>query len=283
MKQLIYIAFISVFLSTAASAKDLQFKINEKENNFVFSVKTEDIKKNSSKEVLNFFSTLIADNPLEGKDFKYQTIYSKIQLNCQDGSGEITFDLFKGKGITTDKVATSNSAQKIVKGTHSFLPKDLAYQVCTEAKVMGLVSAPGTVLQPELLPGGAQPPALELRVIQSRIYESNMKDFVDAVTEMCGNGGGTFIGFLPQAGHTGTTKYRCMSVKLEAFKKFQANGAHVEADVEPTDATHIKVRLRIEDYLGTPAYSRYVYAAVFKEISDSIGILDIPINVKTAE
>jgi hypothetical protein len=284
MKNFFSCLLLSAVALGSASAKDLQVKLKEKGNNFIFSVKTEDIKKDSSKDVLNFFGLFISDTPLEGKDFKYQTVYSKIRLNCQDGTGEVSsMDLFKGQGISTEKIAINSVPQKIVKGAHVFLPKDLAFMVCTEAKVMGLASEPGAVYQPELLPGGTQPPTLELRVIQTRNYEANLKDFFEAFKEMCQNGGGSFIGFLPLSKSTESTKLMCPGLKLAIFKKFVSEGAHIESEVSPIDSTHVKVRLRIEDFLGTPAYNKFVYAAVFKEISDSLGVLDIPIDVKKAD
>ena len=123
-----------------------------------------------------------------------------------------------------------------------------------------------------MTPGGEQPPALRLRVIQTRIYETNIKDLTAAYKEMCKNGGGTFIGIE-----------QCMVVKLKAFKQFIAQGAHIEGEVETLDATHVKLRIRIKDISGTPAFNKFVYSAVFKDLSDSLGILGIPINVKNAE
>lgn len=281
MKNFISCLLLSVVALGSASAKDLQVKLKEKGNNFVFSVKTEDIKKDSSKDVLNFFGLFISDTPLEGKDFKYQTVYTKIRLNCQDGTGEVSsMELFKGQGISTEKVAASNAPQKIVKGAHVFLPKDLAFMVCTEAKLMGLASEPGAVYQPELLPGGEQPPALELRVIQSRIYETNMKDFFDSIKEMCQNGAGFYN---PLYNSDAPSKIDCVGIKHQIFKNFIQSTASFTIDVEPTTKTQLKVRLRIKDGLGQPAYNKFIYSAVFKEISDSLGILDIPIDVKKAE
>lgn len=126
--------------------------------------------------------------------------------------------------------------------------------------------------EPQLLPGGEQPPALQLRVIQTRIFETNVKDLTDAYKEMCKNGGGTFLGIE-----------NCMATKLKAFKEFYVQTAHIEGEVETIDATHVKLRIRIKDMTGTPAFNKFVYSAVFKDISDSLGILGVPINVKNAE
>ena len=125
---------------------------------------------------------------------------------------------------------------------------------------------------PELSPGGEQPPALALRVIQTRIFETNLKDLTDAYKEMCKNGGG-IISSIEYCGHA----------KLKAFKKFYSQAAHIEGEVETVDATHVKLRIRIKDVTGTPAFNKFVYSAVFKDISDSLGILGVPINVKIAE
>ena len=78
MKNFISCLLLSVVALGSASAKDLQVKLKEKGNNFVFSVKTEDIKKDSSKDVLNFYGLFISDTPMESKDFKYQTVYTKV-------------------------------------------------------------------------------------------------------------------------------------------------------------------------------------------------------------
>ena len=64
MNNFICCLLLSVVALGSASAKDLQVKLKEKGNNFVFSVKTEDIKKDSSKDVLNFFGLFISDTPM---------------------------------------------------------------------------------------------------------------------------------------------------------------------------------------------------------------------------
>jgi predicted nucleotidyltransferase len=69
----------------------------------------------------------------------------------------------------------------------------------------------------------------------------------------------------------------------QIFKNFIQSTASFTIEVEPTTKTQLKVRLRITDGLGRPAYNKFIYSAVFKEISDSLGILDIPIDVKRAE
>lgn len=71
MKNFISCLLLSVVALGPASAKDLKIKINETENNFVLSVKSEEIKKSSSNEVLLFPSLLVADKVLSGKDFKF--------------------------------------------------------------------------------------------------------------------------------------------------------------------------------------------------------------------
>jgi hypothetical protein len=273
MKKIFSSVLVSTILATSVGAKDLQIKINETDNNFVLSVKSEDIKKSSSNEVLNLYSLLVADKSLSGKDFKFQSVYSKIELNCKDGTGVITSDYFEGKDITAAKVASSKAPQKIVSGEHAFFPKDLAFLVCSEAKAMGLASEPGAVLQPDLLPGGEQPAALELRVIQTRLYETNLNDFTEAYKEMCKNGGGNFYGSIKL----------CQFVKLKGFTKFPDGKITIEGEVETIDPSRIKLRIRIKDMRDKPAYNKFVYAAVFKEISDSLGILGIPIDVKKAE
>lgn len=57
----------------------------------------------------------------------------------------------------------------------------------------------------------------------------------------------------------------------------------IEGEAESIDSSRIRVRLRIKDDYGNPAYNKNVYAAFFKEISDLLGIVDIPTNVKDAE
>jgi len=130
------------------------------------------------------------------------------------------------------------------------------------------------------LPGGQQPPALELRVIQSRIYETNMKDFFESIKEKCQNGAGFYNPFYE---HDAPSKIDCIGIKNQIFKNFIQSTASFTIEVEPTTKTQLKVRLRIADGLGRPAYNKFIYSAVFKEISDSLGILDISIDVKRAE
>jgi hypothetical protein len=51
--------------------------------------------------------------------------------------------------------------------------------------------------QADLSPGGMQPSALEMRVIQMRNYETDLKTFSSVFKEMCGNGGGSGVFIMP--------------------------------------------------------------------------------------
>jgi hypothetical protein len=136
-----------------------------------------------------------------------------------------------------------------------------------------------TLLEPELIPGGVRPPPLDLKVMQTRKYDASLTDFFKAFEELCRNGAGTYS---PSRYSSKSGALKCWSVKLQPFKKFPLGRGGIEIEIESDDSSLLVARLRIE-VAQEPVYNRWVYSAVFKEISDLLGLIDIPLDVRPAE
>jgi hypothetical protein len=130
---------------------------------------------------------------------------------------------------------------------------------------------------------GQRPTTLELQVIQTRIYETSKEELFETVRELCVNNGGLFARGIPQ-GKVDMTMF-CGTIKLPALKEF-FNGrgwANLNIDVNSIESKRIRVRVRLEDPYGPPVYKRLYYEAVFKEISETLGLLAIPVEIKNAD
>jgi hypothetical protein len=152
--------------------------------------------------------------------------------------------------------------------------------VCGEAKEMGLIPGVGAVLKPEPSPGGVEPPTLELRVIQSRLYDTSMKNFFEAFKEMCENNGGSFIGSFNERR---ADKLYCGGSRSKIFRNFKGGLATINCEFQADASNRVLVRLRIKDGFSSPAYDKLVYTEFFNEISNTLGVLSIPIEVRAAE
>jgi hypothetical protein len=124
-----------------------------------------------------------------------------------------------------------------------------------------------------------QPTTLELQVIQTRIYEASEEELSKAVKEMCENNGGRFteLGYRNR-----DMKLHCGSIVLPAFKEFEY-GTHLSIDVKSVEKNRITARVRIKDPVGPPVYKKHYYDSVFKQVSETLGLLAIPVEIKKSE
>lgn len=118
-----------------------------------------------------------------------------------------------------------------------------------------------------------QPSVLELKILQTRVFDVTPEKFLSGLREMCANYGGNgpspltdgpaslAIGQVRCVGMT--SKYNQMSVQFEG---------QVEKNIG------LVVRMRISR-AGIPSYEKIDYDALTKEISDTIGVQDIPIKI----
>lgn len=263
-------------LALTAQAKTIGSKKKEGSTEFTFAVKSEQIEK-AGADTIRFPIAIISSEPLQAKDFTYQAIAAQIKLNCKDGSGEVTaLELFKGPGTDSTRVARGTAVLKIVGAQHAYLGKDLAFSVCQEAALMDLVSQPGAAVRPAATVGGVAPSTLELRVLQSRIYEASYDNFLKAMKEICANGGGNFIPI-------GRSELNCIGSKMSLFSDFVSGVGTFMVEVDAEDKKSIGVRIRVTDGLSRPTYDRRIYEGLFKELSEALGVLDISIQRKKAE
>jgi hypothetical protein len=118
----------------------------------------------------------------------------------------------------------------------------------------------------------SQPSVLELKVLQTRVFDVNPEKFISGVKEMCANYGATLIGgqgtaFLAQGA------VRCIGMK----GKYQHINKLILEGNKDNDLGLV-VRFRIESSTG-PSYEKKQYDDIAKEIADTIGVQDIPIRL----
>jgi len=276
MKRLLTLVVAGLTLGGLAHAANISMKKKDGSLEFTFTVASEQIEK-AGQDTIRFPLTLEMSEPLQAKDISYQTILAQVRLNCKDGAGEVTsFELFKGLGSGRSLVGRSTAAQKFVNAQHAYLGKEMAFPICQQAALTDLVAPPGAALRAPIVVGGPQPSTLELRVLQSRLYETNAKNLVKAIKELCENGAGNFI---PMGGN----KVNCIGSKSPLFADFVQGVGSFTVDMDNDDPKSLGVRIRITDGLSRPTYDPRIYSALYKEISETMGILDIPIQRAKAE
>jgi hypothetical protein len=123
-----------------------------------------------------------------------------------------------------------------------------------------------------ILPAHGQPTVLELKVLQTRVFDVTPEKFLLGAKEMCQNYGGTAIGLdhpfmLPSGASV------CLGMK-EKFKHIQKLNFQGQRE----NNLGLVIRMRIESPSG-PSYDKKNYDDVAKEIADTIGVQDIPIRL----
>ena len=271
-------AFLTLALMTwAVQAKTISVRKQEGSTDFRFNVNSEQIEK-AGTDTLRFLVAISASKVFEGRGFTFQSLSARIRLSCRDGTGEVSsVDFFKGTSPESEQaVARSTTPQAFTGGQHAYLGKDLAFAVCQEAALKDLVAAPGAALRPPATVGGPAPSTLELRVLQSRIYEASYENFAKAMKEICANSAGSFIPI-------GRTTLNCIGSKMALFSDFVGGVGTFAVEVDEEDKKSLGVRIRVTDGLSRPTYDRQIYLGMFKELSEALGILDISVQRKKAE
>jgi len=136
------------------------------------------------------------------------------------------------------------------------------------------------------------PSILELRVMQSRKYESTAKEFLLSIKEICRARGGTFIGvadFTSSGSESLSIKMfesrGADCVNYNGGQRAQANLTGISFKVEGRvlDPKNLLIRIFAKDARGAQITSSKTYDLIFKDISEAIGLSDIPIQVNRAE
>ena len=277
MKRFWVILGLMVSIAGSVGAKTLSARKQEGAADIRFNVQAAQIEK-AGADTIRFPVAIVSSQTYEGRGFTFQSIIARVRFNCKDGAGEISsVDFFKGTAPESESaVARSTTPQAFSGGQHAYLGKDLAFAVCQEAALKDLVAAPGAALRPPATVGGPAPSTLELRVLQSRIYEASYENFAKAMKEICANGGGSFIPI-------GRTTLNCIGSKMALFSDFTAGIGTFSVEVDEEDKKSLGVRIRITDGLSRPTYDRQIYVGMFKELSEALGVLDISVQRKKAE
>ncbi len=277
MKRLMATMLAMASIATAVDAKTLTARRQEGAADLRFSVDAGQIEK-AGGDVIRFPVAVVSTQTYEGRGFTFQSIVARIRLNCKDGSGEVSsVDFFKGRAPESEPaVARSTTPQGITGGQHAYMGKELAVAACQEAVLRGHLAAAAVGVRSPATVGGPAPSTLELRVLQSRLFETNFERFQKAMKEICANGGGNFTPI-------GRATLHCIGSKQAMFSDFVGGMGSFTVELDEEDKKNLGVRLRITDGLSRPTYDRQLYEGMFKELSEALGVLDISIQRKKVE
>jgi hypothetical protein len=136
-----------------------------------------------------------------------------------------------------------------------------------------------------------EPSILELRVMQSRKYESTAKEFVLAVKEICLARGGSFVGIADYSSvhHEAKSNHFFETIGINCVRYRATNGGSnsilkFKIEGRSLDSKTLLVRMFADDMSrGVQITSSKIYELIFKDISEAIGLSDIPIQVNRAE
>lgn len=269
------VAFAS--MAGAVEARTISASRVEGAADLRFNVDAGQIEK-AGADTIRFPVVIVSTQTYEGRGFTFQSIVARIRFNCKDGSGEVSsVDFFKGRSPESEPaVARSTTPRAFTGGQHAYMGRDLASAVCQEAAQRDLVGPPGAAARPVPTVGGPAPSTLELRVLQSRMYETSFERFSRAMKEICANGGGSFHAI-------GRANLHCIGSKMAMFSGFTGGIGTFKAEIDEEDKKNLGVRIRITDGLSRPTYDRFLYEGLFKELSEALGILDISVERKKAD
>ena len=125
-----------------------------------------------------------------------------------------------------------------------------------------------------ILPAHSQPTVLELKVLQTRVFDVTPQKFLTGAGEMCRNHGGSPVGLDPNyAAALSTGNLSCHGIKGK-FKNFST----IFFEGQKENNLGLVIRMRINSFSG-PSYEKKDYDDLAKEIADTIGVQDIPIRL----
>ena len=174
--------------------------------------------------------------------------------------------------------------------------RHLAMNLRPIRRILGLCAV---LLMP--LANAAEPSILEIRVMQSRIYESSAREFLLGLEEICKVRGAALNGFSsagPKAlsaeqsaeslarGNVG-----CVGYSSPELKGMGLLGTQFKIEGSAAGPNRIQVRIYARSFVSdgpnrtiqVNATDKQIYALIFKDISEAIGLKDIPIQVNRAE
>lgn len=158
----------------------------------------------------------------------------------------------------------------------------------------------GAIMLCMIIPTYADDPSiLEIRQMQSRRYDVTVTDFLNGLNEVCKvRGGGGVPGYnndprykdsnlaLLQSGNVHCIQYDSKTLNSRGYSMTRLN-------IQGTAINDKSVQVRIiansfvDDGPGrkktTPITDKNIYSIIFKDISDAIGVQDIPVQIKMAE
>ncbi len=142
------------------------------------------------------------------------------------------------------------------------------------------------------------PSILEMRQMQSRRYDVTVTDFLNGLNEVCKVRGGSLHGFTndPRFQNSVLVSLQSGNMLCNPYdsKTLNARGySMTRLNIQGTAINDKSIQIRIiansfvDDGPGrkktTPITDKKIYSIIFKDISDAIGVQDIPVQIKMAE
>lgn len=157
----------------------------------------------------------------------------------------------------------------------------------------------GAIMTCMVVPTYADDPSiLEMRQMQSRRYDVAVTDFLNGLNEVCKVRGGSLLGFSndPRFQNSGLISLQSGNMLCNPYdsKILNSKGySMTRLNIQGTAINDKSVQVRIiansfvDDGPGrkktTPITDKHIYSIIFKDISDAIGVQDIPVQIKMAE
>ena len=161
--------------------------------------------------------------------------------------------------------------------------------------ILGLCSL---MLMP--LARAVEPSILEIRMMQSRIFESSPREFLLGLDEVCKIRGGQMAGYYGfRSDREGTLTLKNLAtgnLLCTNFDNAPLNGmgysmSKLRIEGHSADSNKIQVRIYATSFVddgakgkkNIPVTDKRVYELIFKDISEAIGLKDIPVQINRAE
>jgi|GEM_PF-6864384 hypothetical protein len=144
----------------------------------------------------------------------------------------------------------------------------------------------------------ADPSILEIRLMQSRFYETTATEFLSGLNEACKARGGMLSGFYVAKEHLPLTlqSLEIGNIICTRYDSNQLNDlgyAMTQFKIEGKVIEPKKIQVRIlatssvddgpRGKKNIPVTDHKIYTYIFRDISDAIGVQDIPIKLNRAE
>jgi hypothetical protein len=140
------------------------------------------------------------------------------------------------------------------------------------------------------------PSILEMRQMQSRKYNVPVTEFLKGLNEVCKVRGGTLAGYYAgnqplnlaslEAGNMNCSPFDSKTLNSRGYSMTRLN---IQGSIQNDNFLQVRIIANsfVDDGPGrkktVPVIDKNIYSIIFKDISDAIGVQDIPVQIKMAE